>query len=54
MNYYKIIHKETDTLMCYVTCESGNADDVCKMLGSGYISVEITKEEHDRENGALE
>ena len=50
MNYYKIIHKETDTLMCCVTCADEGADDICELLGSNeYIAVEITKEEFERE-----
>ncbi len=50
MTYYKIIHKETDTLMCYVTCGSGDGgDDICELMGRNeYVAVAITKEEFER------
>ena len=49
MNYYKIIHKETGTLMCYATSEPGdNVDDICEILGRNeHIAVAITKEEYE-------
>ena len=56
MNYYKIIHKETGTLMCYASCESGgNVDDIREILGRNeHIAVAITKEEYERETGDVE
>ena len=49
MKYYKILHKETGELMCYVESSQG-ADDVCEMLGADeYVSEEISKEEYEQE-----
>lgn len=51
MKYYKIIHKETGTLMCYVSGNSDDsANDICEILGlNDYTFEEINKEEYERE-----
>ena len=55
MRYYKIVHKDTNTLMLCVECEpNDNADDLLDILGSEYIAVEITKEEYGVEAGESE
>lgn len=46
MKYYKILHKDTGTPMCYVEAED-TADDVCAILGSEYSAEEISKEEYE-------
>ena len=46
MKHYKILHKDTETVMLYVESESA-PDDVCAILGSEYGAEEISKEEYE-------
>ena len=51
MKYYKIVFKETGDVSCYAKTDdvSHSLADVLGLLGEGYVSEEITKEEYDEE-----
>ena len=52
MNYFKIIHKQTDTVMCY-GCTEESIDYLCEIFGDEYTAVAITKEEYEFEIGKV-
>lgn len=49
MAYFKIIHKETDQLMCYGKTAEKHINGVCDIFGDEYKAVAVTKEEYERE-----
>ena len=53
MKYYKVIHKETGKIMCYVSGDATDAvGDVIRIIGEEeYGYIEISKEEFERETG---
>lgn len=56
MKYYKIIHRETGTPMCYTKGDSDyGASEVCAILGvNKYTFKEISKEEYEQEADDME
>lgn len=48
MKYFKVIHKDTGGVVCYVETKD-TADEVCAILGSEYGDEEISKEEYEQQ-----
>ena len=50
MRYFKIIHKETGTLMCYETCPDEDEAMACGIFGADkYEAVEMSREVFEQE-----
>jgi hypothetical protein len=56
MKFYKIIFEETGDVVCYAknTSSTDIASEVCGLLGEGYVSEEIDREEYERETEDIE
>lgn len=52
MKYYKIIHKPTGEVSCYVKNSSSTdiVSEICGLFGDEYGFEEIRKEEYERES----
>lgn len=46
VHYYKIIHKETETIMCYMSCKDEvGVNEILELMGKEYFYEEIEEEE---------